>query len=189
MIVNIFYTRLSLAFLMLISLCMCWPLEPRDAQDPSSYIQPKTAVSPQEIPEILEDVYNNKYSELYLKNILRDDFSFYSDPSELTGTRNWDKNTEASIFNKIISNYISISLKFEYTNEKDPIVSNAQVRITRNYKITVMDSSGEIISFAGKAEFLLEENSSSEWLIRQWYDFDTRGDTLDSWGQLKLKFN
>ena len=175
-----------LLYLIAATMLNCWPFEPRKAEQPSSFREPESALSPSRIPELLTEIYNNRLPELHTSRIIAPDFIFYSDPSENTGARSWGKETELRVSNAIMKRYSSISLKFGIIGE-DPV--NPKGLIIRSYTLSGVTESGSMETFAGKAEFLAEEQAGTgEWLLKQWKDYDIRTDTLLSWGQLKLKY-
>jgi len=135
----------------------------------------------------MQSIYNSHLPELHLDRLLADNFLFFTDPTEATGTRSWGKDAEMQIAASILQNYHSILLEFSDAGVADPLNPKDSAWIERTYVLTVVDST--TTKFGGKADFLtIKDPSTGEWSIKTWHDHNLSDDSLSSWGQLKLRY-
>lgn len=165
----------------------CWPFEPRPAEPPLNVVAPPPAWAPEETPGVLQSIYNHPLPAQDLNSVLASRFRFHSDPAEITGSREWDRETEIQVTEAIMSHFPAMVLQFEPSQTPDPIAPQGPVWISRLYRLSVADSQGIIGKFAGQAEFLVAEKSTQEWEILDWYDYDIKTDSVPTLGQLKIQ--
>lgn len=164
----------------------CWPFVPRDAESPKVLSETRTATMPADIPDILEDIFNDRLPVLHLNTMLSEAFAFHTDPGELAGAHVWGKSEEVRVANNTINSYTALVLRFAYdTLKPDPLSTARQpVWISRYYTLQGFGRT-DTVHAAGRAEFQVEPSATAEWILGAWKDFRT--DTLRSWGSLKIE--
>ncbi len=176
---------LAMAFVLLAG---CWPFEPRPAEPPSNVVAPPPAWAPEDIPGVLENIYNYALPAQGLTRVLDSAFRFHIDPVEMTGIREWDRTMEIQVTQAIMSQFPAMVLQFDLSETPDPVAPQGPVWISRLYRLSVSDSQGVIAKYAGRAEFLVAEKLNLEWEIRDWYDYDINTDSFPTLGQLKIQY-
>lgn len=177
--------RCIILFLIL-TLCGCWPFQPRNAETPTTNTPYVPARDPSEIPGILQSVYINGNTS-HLNSLLASGFISRTDASEITGSRTFNKSTEMNVAEQIINSYTTVNVTFQTIPEyPDPVANpNTSVWIRRSYTIQTVTSGGAADNYSGNAAFYCTyKSATAEWILTEWDDFKT--DTLRTWGQLKI---
>jgi hypothetical protein len=181
---------LRVSFLLLFLFSACFrprPVEPPPLQQSSDWISP---VEHTQLISNFQTAVSLLNSQNYLRCINADIFKFNPVASLLAGNQliwnNWTVNDEREYLeniSKTLRPNATISLALSQPSVQ--YFGTDSIRYTATYKLRVPLQDTLLPElYSGQLEFILRRNTSREWEITAWSDFETAQDS--SWSRLKL---